>query len=111
MGILLRILINALAVFGAAYLLPGVHVKDFKTALIVAVVLGVLNFLVKPVLILFTIPITILTLGLFLLVINAIIVKICSSLVDGFQVDGWLYAIIFSLIVSLFSSILENILD
>lgn len=109
MSILLKILINALAVFGAAYLLPGVHVKDFKTALVVAIVLGLLNLLVKPVLVILTIPITILTLGLFLLIINAIIVKLCGSIVSGFQVDGWLYAILFSLIVSLFASILESI--
>jgi putative membrane protein len=86
-----------------------VHVKDFKTALVVAIVLGLLNLLVKPVLVILTIPITILTLGLFLLIINAIIVKLCGSIVSGFQVDGWLYAILFSLIVSLFASILESI--
>jgi len=111
MGLLLKLLINALAVFGAAYILPGVHVKNFTTALIVALVLSILNLIVKPILVVFTIPVTILTLGLFLLVINAIIVKICAHLVSGFAVDGWLYAIIFSLIVSLFSSVLESIID
>lgn len=111
MDFIVKILINALAVLGAAYLLPGVHVKSFTTALIVAIVLGLLNFFVKPILTILTFPITILTLGLFLLVINAIIVKLCARLVDGFQVDGWLWAIIFSLIVSLFATIMESILD
>jgi len=111
MGIILKILINALAIFGAAYILPGVHIKNFTTAIIVALVLSVLNFLVKPILVVFTIPITIITLGLFLLVINAIIVKLCARLVNGFDVDGWLYAIIFSLIVSLFATIMEKIIE
>lgn len=111
MGILLKILINALAVFGAAYILPGVHVKSFGTAVVVAIVLGLLNFFVKPVLVFLSIPITILTLGLFLLVVNAIIVKLCAKLVDGFQVDGWLWAIIFSLVVSLFAAIMESIIE
>lgn len=108
---LLKILINALAVFGASYILPGVHVRSFGTAVVVAIVLGLLNFFVKPVLIFLSIPITILTLGLFLLVINAVIVKLCAKLVDGFQVDGWLWAIIFSLMVSLFAAIMESIIE
>ena len=111
MGVLLKILINALAVFGAAYILPGVQVKSFGTAIIVAIVMGLLNFFVKPILVFFTIPVTILTLGLFLLVINAIIVKLCAGLVNGFHVDGWLWAIIFSLIVSLFTAIMERLID
>lgn len=111
MELLIKILINALAVFGAAYFLPGVQVKDFKTALIVAVILGLLNFFVKPVLTFLTFPITIITLGLFLFVINAIIVKICANIVEGFKVDGWWWAIIFSIIVSFFTAILESIFD
>lgn len=111
MSILLKILINALAVFGAAYILPGVHVKSFGTAIVVAIVMGLLNFFVKPVLVFLSIPITILTLGLFLLVINALIVKLCAGLVDGFRVDGWLWAIIFSLVVSLFAAIMESIAE
>ncbi|HQE11320.1 MAG TPA: phage holin family protein [Flavipsychrobacter sp.] len=111
MGLLIKLLVNALAVFGAAYLLPGVHVKDFKTALVVAIILGLLNFFVKPVLMFLTFPITIITLGLFLLVINAIIIKLCANLVEGFKVDGWWWAIIFSIIVSFFTAILESIFE
>lgn len=111
MGIILKILISSLAVFGAAYILPGAHVKNFTTALIVAIVLGLLNFFVKPILVFLSIPITIITLGLFLLVINAIIIKLCTKLVSGFSVDGWLWAIIFSLVVSLFTYVMESIID
>lgn len=109
MGLLLRLIINAIAVFAAAHLLPGIHVKNFTTAIIVAIVLGLLNLFVKPLLIILTIPITILTLGIFLLIINALIVLLCSSLVSGFKVDGVLYALIFSLVVSLISSIMSGL--
>lgn len=111
MSFIIKLLINAVAVFGAAYLLPGVHVKNFTTAIMVALVLAVLNMILKPVLIVLTIPITIVTLGLFLLVINAILVKLCAYFVKGFSVDGWLYAIVFSIIVSIFAMIMENIID
>ena len=109
MKLLLKLIINTLAVFGAAYILPGVHVKNFTTAIIVAIVLGVLNLILKPILIILTIPITILTLGLFLLVINALIVLLCSEIVPGFSVDGVLIAILFSLIVSLIVAVLEGL--
>jgi putative membrane protein len=101
---------TAVAVLFAAYILKGVHVDNTVTALIVAVVLGLLNSFIKPILIILTIPITLVTLGLFLLVINIIIVKLAASLVPGFTVDGWLYALIFSLVVSFVSSIIEGII-
>ncbi|RYZ52863.1 MAG: phage holin family protein, partial [Sphingobacteriales bacterium] len=78
MGFLIKLVINALAVFAASYLLPGVSVESFTTAIIVALVLGVLNLILKPILVLLTIPVTLATLGLFLLVINAVIVLICD---------------------------------
>jgi len=110
MGILIKLLINTLAVFAAAKILPGVHVKNFTTAILVAVVLAVLNALLKPVLIFFTIPVTILTLGLFLLVINAVIVLICARLLSpGFAIDGFWYAMLFSIVISIISYILERI--
>lgn len=108
MNLLVRLIINTLAIFAAAMLLPGVHVKDFTTAIVVAIVMGVLNLLLKPLLIILTIPITIVTLGLFLLVINAIIVLVCSGLVDGFKVDGFIYALLFSLVISFISSVLSG---
>jgi putative membrane protein len=109
MNFLIRILVNALAVMVTAYLLPGVRVKDFVTALILAVVLGLLNLLVKPILVILTLPVTIITLGLFLFVINAIIILLASRLVSGFKVDGFFWALIFSLILSLVSGIMHSI--
>jgi putative membrane protein len=81
------------------------YVNGFSTSLIVAVVLGLLNLFVKPILVLFTLPVTIFTLGLFLLVINAVIILLCTKLVDGFKVDGFLGALLFSIILSLSQSL------
>ena len=109
MGFIIKILVSALAVYFADWLLDGVKINSIQTAVIVALVLAILNAIVKPILVLFTIPITILTLGLFLLVINIIIVKIAAGLVDGFTVNNWFSALLFSLIVSFVSSILHGI--
>ncbi|MFD1094183.1 phage holin family protein [Salegentibacter chungangensis] len=110
MNFILRILLTALAVVVLAKFLPGVHVASYVTAIIVAIVLAILNLIVKPILVIFTLPVTILTLGLFLLVINAIIILLADAFVGGFQVDGLLIAIIFSLLLSLFQSILFSLL-
>lgn len=99
--ILFRWLINAVAVLIAAYLLPGVEVRSFFVALVVAVVLGFLNSVVKPILIFFTLPVTVLTLGLFLFVINAMMILLASAVVPGFTVHGFWRALLFSLILSL----------
>jgi putative membrane protein len=101
---------TAVAVLFAAYILKGVHVDTAVTALIVALVLGLLNSFIKPILIILTIPITIVTLGLFLLVINIIIIKWVANIVPGFTVDGWFAALLFSLVVSFVSSIIEAII-
>lgn len=101
---------TTLAILLAAYILRGIHVQDPLTAVLVAIVMGLLNSFIKPVLILLTIPITIFTLGLFLFVINIIIVKWAASLVPGFTVDGWVAALFFSLLVSFVTSIIEAIL-
>jgi putative membrane protein len=110
MGFIIKILIIAVAVYLAAYLLPGVSITDIKTTIIVALVLALLNTFVKPVLVLLTIPITIITLGLFLLIINALMVKWAASLVSGFTVDGWWSALLVSLIVTVVSYILGAII-
>jgi putative membrane protein len=101
MGHFTNWLANAFAIMIAAYLLPGIHVANIWTALIVALVLGVLNILVKPILVFLTLPITALTFGLFLLVINAVLAVMASHLVPGFTVDSFEWAFIFSLAVSL----------
>lgn len=92
-----------------AYLLPGVHVQDYWAALLVALLISVSNAVVRPVLVLFTIPITILTLGLFLLVINALIILMVDYFVQGFNVDGFWWALAFSLILSVFNSLFSDI--
>jgi len=98
---------TAVAVLFASYILKGVHIDGTLTALIVAVVLGLLNSFIKPILVVLTIPITMLTLGLFLLVINVLIVKWAAYLVNGFSVEGWFTPLIFSFVVSLVSSFIE----
>ncbi|MEX0316058.1 MAG: phage holin family protein [Allomuricauda sp.] len=110
MKLIIRLLLNALAVIILSYVLPGVGVDSMTTAIIVALVLGLLNFLVKPFLIILTLPITIVTLGLFLLVINALIILIAAHFIDGFQVSSIWWAIIFSLLLSFLQSILHSIL-
>lgn len=102
MNLLKKLLISTIVVLLLSYLLkPGVEVNSIKTALIVAVVLGLLNTVVKPILVFFTLPITIFTLGLFLLVINALMVLLCDKLVDGFDVNSFGTAFIFSILMSI----------
>jgi putative membrane protein len=109
MNWIIRFLLNGLAVVLTAYLLPGVEVTDYWTALLVALVLAIANVVVKPILIVLTIPITILTLGIFLLVINAMIILLADYFVDGFTVDGFWWALLFSLILSLFNSLFGDL--
>ncbi|MBO0322796.1 phage holin family protein [Muricauda sp. CAU 1633] len=110
MKLILKLLLNALAVVVLSYILPGVGVDSMVTAIIVAVVLSLLNFIVKPILVILTLPITIVTLGLFLLIINAIIILIAANVIDGFHVVNIWWALIFSLLLSFLQSILHSIL-
>lgn len=103
-----KTLISSVAVLIASYMLAGINVPNAQTALLVALVLGLLNTFIRPVLIILTIPITIFTLGLFLLVINILIVKWVATLVPGFRVDDWWAALWFSIIVSIFTSLIEG---
>ena len=109
MKTLVNILFTTLFVVLLANFMPGVHVDSLYTALIVALVLGLLNIFVKPILVLFTLPVTVITLGLFLLVINAIIVMICDYLIDGFKIIDFIHALIFSLALSICQSIVSGI--
>ncbi|MBI1783210.1 MAG: phage holin family protein [Sphingobacteriales bacterium] len=108
MNFLLKILITAVNVFVLAYVLPGIEIKDFLTAVIVAFVLAILDAIVKPLLILFTLPATIFTLGLFLFVINAVIILIDAYFVHGFKVEGFWYALLFSMCLSLLNSFVHK---
>jgi putative membrane protein len=107
MRFIINILITAIAAYALSEVLdPHVTINSFSTAVIFALVLAVLNTIVKPLLVLLTLPFTIVTLGLFLLVINIIIIKLADYFVSGFHVEGWLWALIFSFLLSLFSSLL-----
>ncbi len=110
MKLILKVLLTAVAVLVLAQVLPGVQVAGYTAAVIVAVVLGLLRLFVRPLLVLFTLPITILTLGLFLFVINAFIILLADKLIDGFAVAGFWYALLFSLLLSFFQSILFSLL-
>ena len=110
MNLLIRIIVTAALVFGIAHFLPGVHVAGPATAMVVAVVLGLLNIFIKPIMVLLTLPFTIVTLGLFLLVVNAIIILLCTKIVGGFTVDTFWIAMIFSVVLSLSQSIIFSII-
>ncbi len=109
MGFILKLLVTSLAVFFSAYILPGVYLSGFPTAILVALLIGFLNIFLRPILIILTIPITLLTFGLFLLVINALIIKLADYALDGFAVNSFFIAVIFSIIVSIVTWILEAI--
>ncbi|OZV67242.1 phage holin family protein [Winogradskyella aurantia] len=109
MNLIIRLLINALAVLILSYILSGVTVDGYLGAIIVAVVLSILNLFVKPILVIFTLPVTIVTLGLFLFVINALIILLADKLIDGFSVTSFWWALIFSVLLSILQSILQSL--
>ena len=109
MNFIIKLFISSIIVFALSYFLPGVQVTNIMAALWVALVLGLLNTFLKPVLVLLTIPVTLFTLGLFLLVINAMIVLICDYFIPEFQVDGFITALFFSILLSVSQSILNKI--
>src|ERR1041384_4434680 len=110
MNFIVRILISTFAVLATSYLLPEsmVHVDGFVTALVVALVLAFLNSVVKPIFIILTIPVTVATMGIFLLVINAVIIKLADYFIDGFNVHGFWSALIFSIVLTIINSIFNG---
>jgi putative membrane protein len=109
MSLLKRFIVNCIAVAAGALILPGIHIRNSFLSLIgVTLLLSILNTLLKPLLILLTIPVTIVTFGLFLIVINAIIILITGNLLDGFTVDGFWWAVLFSLIISFINSLFKD---
>jgi len=108
MSLLVRLLLSSFTVFLTAYLLPGVHVESFWDAIIVAVVIGLLNIFVRPLLIFLTIPATIITLGLFLFVINAFIVWMASNMISGFTVTNFWWALLFTVVLSVINSLFNS---
>lgn len=108
---ILKVLLTALAVIILSNVLSGVNVTGFDKAIIVAIVLGLLRLVVKPLLVLFTLPITILTMGLFLFVINAGIVLLAGYFVNGFVVSSFWWALLFSVLLSTLQSIFFSFLE
>ncbi|MEP7141922.1 MAG: phage holin family protein [Ferruginibacter sp.] len=108
MKFLLKILITTVNAFILAHILPGITIHDIFTALMVAVLLAILDATVKPVLIILTFPVTVLTLGLFLFVINACILLATGYFVEGFKVEGFWYAVLFSILLSFFNSLVHK---
>ncbi|KKS31188.1 hypothetical protein A2380_03315 [candidate division WWE3 bacterium RIFOXYB1_FULL_43_24] len=111
MKLLLKLVIATLAIFVASRIIPGVVVEDLVTAIIVAIVLGTLNLFVKPILILLTLPINLITFGLFTFIISAFIVLFTAAIVPGFQITSIWTAILFSIVVSIINSFLNKVVD
>jgi putative membrane protein len=110
MKFIFKILLTALVVVILSQILPGVNVESYLTAILVALALSLLNLLVKPILVILTLPVTIVTFGLFLLIINAIIIILTDKLIDGFSVRNIWWALLFSLLLSIMQSILFSLL-
>ena len=110
MNTIIRIIITAVIVLILDYFMSGITIASFTTSVFVAIVLGLLNVFLKPILVLFSLPATIITLGLFMFVINAAIVLICDYFIDGFEVKGFITALFFSILLSVSQSIIFSVL-
>jgi len=109
MNFILRLLVNGLAVLITSYLIPGVHIESPAWSIVIAAVLVLLNTIVRPVMIILTLPFTIFTFGLFLLVINALVILLASRIVPGFTVETFWSALGFSIVLSIIQSIFESL--
>jgi putative membrane protein len=109
MHLLLAFIINIIAVLVTSYILPGIHLRSFWTALWVAIVLGIVNAILRPIIFILTLPINILTLGLFSFVIMGLLVYLVSAIVPGFKVDNFWWAILFALIVAIINWLLWKV--
>jgi len=110
MNAIIKLLLTAVAVLLISNFLGGVSIDGYVSAIIVAIVLALLNLFVKPILVILTLPITIVTLGLFLLVINALIIQLASSFISGFHVDSFWIAVLFSILLTILQSILHSLI-
>lgn len=107
--VLLTLVISTIAVFVTANILPGVRIEGWTTALIVAIVLGIVNAFIRPLLFILTLPINILTLGLFTFVIIGLLVMLVSAIVPGFHVDGFWWALAFALVLAIINGFLDSL--
>ena len=108
MRLLINWLIATVAILISAYLLPGVTIESLGAAVITALILGLINAIIRPILVILTLPITIVTLGLFVFILNALLVLLTSAIVPGFQVRGFLWALLFSLVFSAINFVLRR---
>lgn len=108
---LVKILLGGISVLIAEFLLPGVHIDDFLTGFLLAAVIILINLTLKPILILLTLPLTLVTFGLFLLVINALMILLADRFIDGFSVEGFWWAILFAIVLSIINSLFGNRMD
>lgn len=111
MNLIIRLLVTAVVAFSLTKFLSGVQFLDFQTAVVFAIVFGLLNTFVKPVLKIVGLPISILSLGLFSLVINAVVMLLADHFVEGMSIDGFLWALVFSIALSTISSIINKIIE
>jgi len=109
MRVLINWLITTVAILITAYVLPGVTVRSFVAAVVTALVLGLINAIIRPILVVLTLPLTIVTLGLFIFILNALLVLLTSAIVPGFDVRSFWWALLFSLVFSVVSFILHRI--
>ena len=108
MQIIVALILNAVALIATAYIVPGFHVANFTTAILAAIVLGVVNTFIKPVLSIITAPLNIITLGLFAFVVNAVVLFIVAAIVKGFTLDGWVPAILGAIVLSIVGTFLTT---
>ena len=111
MKMILKLLVNALALIGTAWIVPGISIDSIWTAIIAAIVLAIINIVIRPIMLFITIPINILTLGLFTFVINALMLWLASLLVSGFTVSGFVPAILGAIILAIISTLLHTLLE
>jgi putative membrane protein len=109
MRFLLRVILNAAALLVAAWLVPGVQITGLGAAIVAGLLLGIVNALVRPILLLLTLPFTLLTLGLFIFIVNAICFALTAALVPGFRISGFFAALVGSIVVSIVSWILNSL--
>lgn len=108
-SLIARWILNGLALYIVANILPGIHLSDFGSALVAVLVIGLVNALIKPILFLLTLPVTVLTLGLFTFILNALMLMLASSITPGFKIDGFGTALIGSILLSLVTTILHSL--
>jgi putative membrane protein len=111
MNFIIRTIISAIIAFVLSKILSGVHIDSIVTALIFSLVLSLLDSIVKPILVVLTLPVTVLTLGLFLFAINAIVILLADKLIDGIKIDSFFWALVFSIILSVFDTAIQKSMD